>query len=171
MKELTSSFDDVEKRFAIFLGLGAFLLNALVCLISNASLETYLIQGGVLAILFGVVGYFFSHWLGGMVKQHTPQETANNESVEFRRVDAEQIAEQVVSAGEIPETVIQEDGSGAADFEMENFGEAGVPVPPSPTSPTFDPGLLTKAAEDAAPQEVYHDSGDDLPPPPVPAGA
>ena len=162
MQELTSSFDDVDKRLAIFVGLGAFLLSSLLCFIQGASFETYLIQGSVVALVFMLVGYAYGHWLRGLVEEHTPTETVDEESVEFRTVDAEHAEEEVVGASDVPETVIEEDGQvvpaeNAAAFEMPELEAAPAPPAPAPMAPP-------------APAPAAADSGEDLPPPPVPSG-
>jgi hypothetical protein len=179
VRELTSSFDDVDKRLAIFLGLGAFLFSSLFCLVQGASFETYIIQGVVAALVFMLLGYAYAHWLRGLIKEHGPANGGNDDKIEFRSVDAQHLSEEVVNSGEYPETVIEETGTvvphetgaaaggeSASHFEMPDFGESGdedfgAPSPPAPPAPRTA-GASAATATNA---------NDDLPPPPVPSGA
>lgn len=175
VRELTSSFDDIEKRMAIFIGIGAFLFSSLMCLVRGSSFETYVIQGSLAALVFMVAGYFYGHWLRGLVKEHGPTENSDEENVEFRTVDAEHISEEVVTSGEFPDTVIEEGGTvipsdAATSFEMPELpGDMAAPAPePAPAPAPPAPAPITPAPPAPRPQA---DLGEDLPPPPVPSGA
>lgn len=74
MKELTSYHDDLEKRLAIFFGLGALILSALIGLMRQYSLEGILVRS-VLALTVATLGaWAFGVWLKSALKATAPEE-------------------------------------------------------------------------------------------------
>lgn len=74
MKELTSEHDDLEKRLAIFFGLGALILSALIGLMRGYSLEGILFRGVLVLILATAGAWLFGAWLKAALKSSAPAE-------------------------------------------------------------------------------------------------
>jgi hypothetical protein len=72
MKEMVSTHDDLDKRLAIFFGLGAFILSALVGLVRGYSLEGLLLQGVVVLTVATVCGAVFGAWLRAALRSSAP---------------------------------------------------------------------------------------------------
>jgi hypothetical protein len=153
MKELTSQHDDMDKRLAIFFGLGAFLMSSMVGLIRGYSLEGFLLQGIVVLVLSVVAGYAFGSWLRQAIKASTPTEELP-EGIERRSHNKESLEEgSLVIPTQAVETVIAEEPSAPLGQAVNySFPE----LPPSAAS--------APAAAEAMPAG---EEGD-LPPPPVP---
>jgi membrane protein implicated in regulation of membrane protease activity len=156
MKELTSNHDDMDKRLAIFFGLGAFLMSALVGLIRGYTLEGFLLQGVVVLVLAILAGYAFGYWLRRALAATTPAEELP-ENTERRARNAETLEEgSLVIPGQGAETVVAEE-PGSPSGQVVNF-----------SFPELDP--MEAAAPPPAPEpspDVAEEG--DLPPPPVPA--
>ena len=75
MKEQISDHDDLEKRLAIFFGLGAFILSSLVGLLRGYTLEGFLIQGLLVLVIACLAGYLFGAWLRGALRSIEPEES------------------------------------------------------------------------------------------------
>lgn len=141
MKEQTSSFDDVEKRLAVFAGLGAFLLNSLVCLWQGSELETYLIRGTLVLTLVTLAAWIYGGWLRKAVLRFSENEDTGG--AEIRVTDAPQLEKLVDMPGAGATVIPAEAGTGrSVDFTLPEF---------EPVAPSI--GDLP-----------------DLPPPPVPSG-
>lgn len=157
MKELTSNHDDMDKRLAIFFGLGAFLMSALVGLIRGYTLEGFLLQGVVVLVLAILAGYAFGYWLRQALAATTPAEELP-ENTERRARNAESLEEgSLVIPGQGAETVVAEE-PGSPSGQVVNF-----------SFPELDP---TEAAQPEAPQPqagAATEEEGDLPPPSVPA--
>jgi hypothetical protein len=154
MKEMTSNHDDMDKRLAIFFGLGAFILSALVGLVRNYTLEAFLLQGVVVLGLATVVGYLFGLWLRNALASVEPKEE-RPDNVEVRRTNADALSEGTVVVPDDSSTVISEDGT-ATTGSVVNY-----------TLPELDPNDLAGGpAPQSAPAPVEQG---DLPPPSVPA--
>jgi membrane protein implicated in regulation of membrane protease activity len=150
MKEMTSNHDDLEKRLAIFAGLGGLLFSTLVGLIQGYTLEAFLLQGVVVLVLFTLVAYAFGTWLRDALKKSEPaEELADN--VERRRTNAEDLEMgSVVMPGEMHEAVIAEDPASPSG-QVVNYTLPEL-------SPMDGPGA-------SAPPEL----DEELAPPPVPS--
>jgi membrane protein implicated in regulation of membrane protease activity len=109
MQEMTSNHDDIEKRLAIFAGLGGFLCSTLVGLIQGYTLEAFLLQGVVVLTLCSLVAYIFGAWLRAALKATAPQEQTP-ENMERRQTNAEDLEMgTVVMPNQMNEAVISED--------------------------------------------------------------
>ncbi len=141
MKELTSNFDDIEKRLAVFMGLGAFLLNSLVCLWQGADLETYLVRGILVIALVTLASWFYGTWMRRVFLSFSGD--AEPSDAEIRGADAQK-NDRLVDMPMGTSTVLPaESVSGRSiDFTLPEFEPVGASVSELP----------------------------DLPPPPVPAG-
>lgn len=150
MKEMTSNHDDIEKRLAIFAGLGGLLCSTLVGLIQGYPLEAFLLQGVVVLTVFSLVAYVFGSWLRTTLKATQPQEELPD-NVERRNNNAEDLeAGSVVMPGPLEEAVIAEDPASPSG-QVVNY-----------TLPEFSPA-------DPSPAPSGMGGDEDLPPPPVPA--
>ena len=109
MKEMTSNHDDIDKRLAIFAGLGGFLCSTLVGLVQGYTLEAFLLQGVVVLTLCSLVAYLFGAWLRAALKATEPkEETPDN--MERRQTNAEDLdMGSVVMPSQMTEAVIAED--------------------------------------------------------------
>jgi|GEM_PF-4414340 hypothetical protein len=156
MKEMTSYHDDVDKRLAIFFGLGCFLLSALLGLVRGYTLEGFMIQGVVALTLGSLAAYGFAVWLRAALKSTQPEEPGIPSNVERRTSNAEDLdIGHVVTASQLEEAVIAED-PGSPSGKVVDFN-----------LPELDPGDLNSAL---APPPAQAAGGDaDLPPPPVPS--
>ncbi len=74
MKELTSHYDDLEKRLAIFFGLGALVLSALVGLMRGIGLMGILLNGVLALGLATLAAWIFGAWLKGVLRAGKPSE-------------------------------------------------------------------------------------------------
>jgi hypothetical protein len=150
MQEMTSNHDDIEKRLAIFAGLGGFLCSTLVGLVQGYTLEAFLLQGVVVLTLASLAAYAFGAWLRRALKAVEPkEETPDN--VERRRSNAEDLdMGSVVLPNQMGEAVIAED-------------------PASPSGQVVNytlPELSPMAAPERA---IAPEAEEELAPPPVPA--
>jgi hypothetical protein len=153
MKEMTSNHDDIEKRLAIFAGLGGFLCSTLVGLIQGYTLEAFLLQGVVVLGLCSLVAYLFGAWLRAALKATEPQEEGPD-NVERRQTNAEDLdMGSVVMPSQMTEAVIAED-PGSPSGQVVNYT--------LPELSPMEPALATAAP--AAPA-----ADEELPPPPVPS--
>jgi hypothetical protein len=156
MKEMTSYHDDIDKRLAIFFGLGCFLLSALVGLLRGYTLEGFMIQG-VLALAVGsLAAYAFAVWLRAALRSVQPEEPTTPANVERRSNNAEDLdIGHVVTASQLSEAVIAEDPESPSG-KVVNF-----------TLPELEPGDLGPSSFEEPAQPAQGDA--DLPPPPVPS--
>jgi hypothetical protein len=120
MKELTSNHDDLDKRLAIFFGLGAFIMSALVGLERGYSLEGFLLQGVVALIFATLAGWAFGYWLRGVLKTQEVKESVP-ENVEVRVAKSESLAEGGVVTAPVAETVIEGEAKPAISGQVVNF--------------------------------------------------
>lgn len=152
MKELTSNHDDMDKRLAIFFGLGAFLMSSLVGLLRGYTLEGFLLQGVVVLLLASLLGYGYGLWLRQALENTRPAEELP-EGMERRRSNADTLDEGSVvvpMSGPMVDTVVDEDPNSPSGHVV-NY-----------TLPEFSP------MEAPAVPAVIEEEGD-LAPPPVPA--
>jgi hypothetical protein len=154
MKEMTSSYDDIEKRMAIFIGLGALVFCSLYLLIHGADLWTFLIRGVLSLATATIIGWAYGHWVRGIFRQHSG-DAAVPENVERQSRDAQAVEGRVIGHSEMPDAVIPAESAAAA---AENF-----------MMPDFDAPMLAPPAATKRASLDIADEGD-LPPPPVPAG-
>jgi hypothetical protein len=157
MKELTSNHDDMDKRLAIFFGLGAFLMSSLVGLLRGYTLEGFLLQGVVVLVLASLLGYGYGIWVRQALLETTPEDALPG-NVERRRNNADTLDEGSV--------VMPMSGSNIDLVVDEEPGQAEGQVRPY-TMEEFTPQAPVAAAA-AAPAAPADELGD-LPPPPVPA--
>lgn len=130
MKEITSAYDDVEKRLAIFLGLGAMIFSSLYLFTQGADLYTYLVRGVLALVIFTAVGWAFGHWLKGVLDK----QREDDQQASIRATDTN-LNQDSVLAGDVEgaaNAVIPAEHSAGktVDFtlpELEPFGES---VPP-----------------------------------------
>src|SRR5665213_2887753 len=109
MKELTSSHNDLDKRLAIFFGLGALVMSALVGLIRGYTLEGFLLQGVVVLTLATLAGWLFGLWVQAAWAASAPKEELPS-NVERRSSRPENLAEgSVVLPSPGAESVISEE--------------------------------------------------------------
>lgn len=108
MKELTSNHDDLDKRLAIFFGLGAFIMSALVGLIRGYTLEGFLLQGIVVLIVATLGGWLFGVWLRAALLASKPKEELPS-NVERRSSSPASLDESSVVVPPLPEAVISEE--------------------------------------------------------------
>lgn len=160
MKELTSNHDDMDKRLAIFFGLGAFLMSSLVGLLRGYTLEGFLLQGVVVLVLASLLGYGYGIWVRQALASTEPAEDLPN-NMERRRANAENLDEGSVvipMAGPAVDLVVDEE-PGQAGGQVFNY-----------TLPELSPmePAAVAAANAPAPAAPADELGD-LPPPPVPA--
>jgi hypothetical protein len=161
LKELTSAYDDVEKRMAIFLGLGALIFCSLYLYIQGADLDSYLIRGVLALTVFTVAGWGYGHWLRKLIrKQETEEELPEN--VERQHRDAKALEGKVVNTSSMGESVIplEQTAGHVVDFTLPEL-EPFVPLaaPASPAAPSAAKAARAEAVDEG-----------DLPPPPVPSG-
>jgi hypothetical protein len=133
MKEVSSHYEDTEKRLAVFIGLGAFLLSSLAGLFQGLSPEHLLLRGVILLFAFAILGWAYGSWL-----KHTLAATAPEEelpaNVERRRHNAESLDEGSLMTMPGRETEVEEqpgDHHGAINFTLPEFDPAqlaGAPV-------------------------------------------
>ena len=157
MKEMTSYHDDLDKRLAIFFGLGCFLLSALVGLLRGYTLEGFLIQGVVALAVGSLAAFGFAVWLRRALKSVEPEEAGSPSNVERRTNNAEDLdIGHVVTASQLEEAVIAEDPDSPSGKTV-NF-----------TLPELTPGDMASSMLEPPAQPVT--AGDaELPPPPVPS--
>jgi hypothetical protein len=159
MKELTSQHDDMDKRLAIFFGLGAFLMSSMIGLIRGYSLEGFLLQGIVVLTLAVLGGYAFGTWLRAAIKASTPAEELP-EGTERRTHNKETLEEgSLVIPNQTMEAVIAEEpGAPLGQAVNYSFPE----LTPGAAEPVMAAAPMAPAAAGAAEEDG------DLPPPPVP---
>jgi hypothetical protein len=157
MQEITSSYDDLEKRMAIYLGLGALLLTSLYLFTQGADLWTYLIRGVLALTCTTVVGWFYGHWLRELFRQHSEEEELP-ENVHRQTRDPQSLEGRLVTHDEMPDVVIPAEvaNSRVAEFTMPDF-----------ESPLVQSTAAASSARKASPLPA---EDADLPPPPVPSG-
>ncbi len=162
MKELTSHHDDMDKRLAIFFGLGAFLMSALVGLIRGYTLEGFLMQGVVVLVVAILAGYGFGFWLRQALEKSKPAEELP-ENTERRRHNAETLEQgSLVVPGQGLETVVAEE-PGSPSGQVLNYSFPEI----DPAKAQAEAALLAPQPAPAAPTPVEEEG--DLPPPPVPS--
>lgn len=121
MREVQGSFDDMEKRLAIFLGLGAFLLTSLGCLIMGADFETLLLRGVLAFTVFSLAGWWYASTFYALVKAKMPSAQAvSDPSVTVVTRDAPQLPRFEVKAPVI--LPAEESADKVRDFELPDFG-------------------------------------------------
>jgi hypothetical protein len=160
MQELTSSYDDLEKRMAIYLGIGALLFSSLYLFTRGADMWTYLIRGVLALTVFTVLGWAYGRWVRDLFRKHSGAEELP-ENVERQSRDAHAVEGRVITHSEFPEAVIpaEQAESQVSSFELPNFES-----PMIPTKAQAAAQAQTRATLEA-PEELG-----DLPPPPVPSG-
>jgi hypothetical protein len=72
MQEVSGSFEDTEKRVAIFFGLVAVLLISLGCLVTGADMDSFLIRGLVGFTLSSLAAWWLAHQIGPFLKKAEP---------------------------------------------------------------------------------------------------
>jgi hypothetical protein len=123
MREITSSYDDLERRMAVYLGLGALLFTSFYLFTRGADLWTYLIRGVLALALFSTAGWAYGHWLRGLYEKNSSEEELP-ENVERRTRDAHAPEGRVISHAEMPEAVIPGE---AKPYVMPDLGDAAQP--------------------------------------------
>jgi hypothetical protein len=158
MKEMTSTHDDIDKRLAIFFGLGCFLLSALVGLIRGYTLEGFMVQGVVALTVGSLAAYAFAVWLRSALRSIEPAEPGVPDNVERRTNNAEDLdIGHVVTASQLSEAVILEDPESATG-KVVNF-----------TLPELEPGGFSSGVLEPPAQPGPAPMDGELPPPPVPS--
>ncbi len=125
MKEITSSYEGVEKRFGIALGLAALVFSSLACLVSGAGLESFLVRGLLALGLFSILGWWYGGFLRRLFEKGAGAEPAADPNVTVTSHDVQPIpdfqapaeppAAQAAGAGEAPRAV---------DFTLPEFSPA-----------------------------------------------
>jgi hypothetical protein len=121
MREVQGSFDDFEKRLAIFLGLGAFLLTSLGCLVMGADLDTLLLRGVVAFTAFSLAGWWAAGSFYAAVRAKLPDaRTSADPSVTVVTRDAPQLPKFEVRTPVI--LPAEEVAENLREFELPDFG-------------------------------------------------
>jgi hypothetical protein len=129
VKELTSAYEDIEKRMGIYTGLGAFLFSSLICLLTNAELESYLVRGVLALLVFGLAGW----WYGSLLRRLlTPPEEASPKGEDT--------------------TITMHDVKPLAPFEVPKTDGAAGLAPEEAAAQTVDYNFNEFPPEEAAPQ-------------------
>jgi hypothetical protein len=137
MKELTSSYDDLEKRLAVFAGLAALVFCSLYLFTQGADLWTYLVRGVLALALFSAGGWAYGHWLRSTMEGFEKEEELPS-NVERRTREPQAVEGQVVGLQDMPETVIPAEAPQVKEFAMPDFGgkaepgDEDLPPPPPP---------------------------------------
>lgn len=156
MKELTSFNDDIDKRIAIFFGLGALLMSTLVGLLRGYTLEGFLLQGVVVLVLAIVGGWIFGFWLRQTLAATQPKEELPQGTERTSR-NAESLEEgSLVIPSQSAETIVAED-PGSPSGQVVNFSFPELAPPFAASEASVAPEAPAAAEEEG-----------DLPPPPVP---
>jgi hypothetical protein len=92
VKEITSAYQDLEKRMAVFIGLGAVVFVSLFNLAMGADLTSFLVRGLLALLVFSMAGYWYGHFMAGLVtkEEALPLEASGDvqvTSTEARQVD------------------------------------------------------------------------------------
>jgi hypothetical protein len=132
LKEITSSYDDIEKRMAIFLGLGAMVFSSLYLCTQGADLYTYLVRGVLAMVLFTVVGWAYGHWLKSVIRKQIEDEQLQAATPQSDASGSNQ-SNSMLHAGEGPEAVIPAEHSAGktVDFTLPELEPFGAAAPPS----------------------------------------
>ncbi len=85
MREIYSSYDDLERRIAIYLGLGAFVATSFYLYTRGADLFSLLIRGTLALGLFTGVGWVYGHYLAGLLRKQAESERAAQDAEERTR--------------------------------------------------------------------------------------
>ena len=124
MKEIVSGHDDLEKRMAIFIGLGAFVFSSLYLFIQGADLLTYVIRGVIIGCFAAVIGWFYGSYFSRLVKRQQAEERGEVD-FELRATDAENLEGMPIDPSTFESAVIPETGSGAyQQYDMPAFDTA-----------------------------------------------
>lgn len=167
MKELTSNHDDMDKRLAIFFGLGAFLMSALVGLIRGYTLEGFLMQGVVVLILAILAGYAYGYWLRQALAASAPvEELPDNTERRSRNADTLEQGS-LVLPGQGIETVVAEE-PGSPSGQMVNFSFPELSPSGAQSEPAFAMAAAPAPAPAPSPAAAPAEEAE-LPPPPVPS--
>lgn len=159
MKELISNHDDMDKRLAIFFGLGALLMSTMVGLIRGYTLEGFLMQGIVVLVVAILAGYGYGLWLRQALASTKPADELP-ENTERRSRNAETLEQGTLVIPTLGEENIVAEEPGSPSGQVVNFSFPEI-VPGSP-----EPALSSATSAEAPAAE---DSGEDLPPPAVPS--
>lgn len=163
MKEMISNHDDMDKRLAIFFGLGAFLMSAMVGLIRGYTLEGFLMQGIVVLLLAILVGYAFGTWLRHALISSTPAEELP-QNTERRQRNAETLEEgSLVIPGQGDDTIVAEDPASPSG-QVVNFSFPEIIPGASESSSAFG-----QTAPQTVVEAVAEEPEGDLAPPGVPS--
>jgi hypothetical protein len=178
MKEMISTHDDLDKRLAIFFGLGAFIMSALVGIVRDYTLEGFLLQGVVVLALATLGGYAFGAWLRAALASVAPKvELPAN--VERRSSNPNSLAEGtvVMPEGQNEATIDEEPLPGqpgsVVNFTLPELNPADLlNPPPLAAAPTLANAVAVPvgAGSGLGGGAAVEDPGEDLPPPPVPSG-
>lgn len=164
MQELTSSYDDLEKRMAIYLGLGAMIFTSLYLFTQGADIWTYLIRGVLALTVFTVAGWAYGYWLRELFRKNSGEDELPD-NVERQSRDAQALEGRVISHADLPEAVIPAEMPGLGET-VSNFDMPDFDAPMIPSAQV----AKTAARKPAAPLPVMEEAEGDLPPPPVPQG-
>jgi hypothetical protein len=69
VKEITSAYQDLEKRMAVFIGLGALVFVSLFNLALGADLTSFLVRGLAALLVFSLAGYWYGGFMAGLVNK------------------------------------------------------------------------------------------------------
>lgn len=177
MKEMISTHDDLDKRLAIFFGLGAFIMSALVGIVRNYTLEGFLLQGVVVLTIASLSGYAFGVWLRAVLRSVNPEEKLPS-NVERRSTNPATLSEGTVMVpGPDSDAVIADESLDAMDapgsvvnFTLPELNPTDLlDLPPPPTAPSSVGTTILPPPTPRVPEPEPEPAGD-LPPPPVPSG-
>jgi hypothetical protein len=110
VKEITSAYQDLEKRMAVFIGLGAVVFVSLFNLAMGADLTSFLVRGLLALLVFSLAGYWYGHFMAGLISREEalPLEAAGDvhvTSTEARPVELGEQASPVEAIIPQPATV------------------------------------------------------------------
>jgi hypothetical protein len=121
VKEITSAYQDLEKRMAVFAGLGAVVFVSLFNLAFGADLVTFLVRGLIALLVFSLVGYWYGRYMTGLVVKEEslplpPESGVQVTSTEARPVDLSEASSAV-------DPILQQPATPAAEPEPPAQGQ------------------------------------------------
>jgi hypothetical protein len=69
VQEITSAYDDLDKRLALYVGLGSLILVSLFNVVLDAPLQSFLLRGLLALVGFSLAGYWYGSFLKSIMKR------------------------------------------------------------------------------------------------------
>lgn len=91
MKEITSAYQDLEKRMAVFIGLGAVVFVSLFNLAMGADLTSFLVRGLLALLVFSLAGYWYGHFMAGLITKDEALPLEADGDVQVTSTEARQV--------------------------------------------------------------------------------